>query len=546
MRRKPHGRTRENQYAGRRRACALLFMGVKAIVIGWQRRVSGKGGPPQRGMQPRQRNDKKRCAASDSLLFSTSLSTTISSMNFDCNISVDARATYVLETLEQAGYSAWLVGGCVRDALMGNTANDYDIATSAPWRQTSTLFKAAGCNVAETGVKHGTVTVVVDSMPFEVTTYRIDGLYSDARHPDNVTFSDSITDDLARRDFRINAIAYHPDRGILDPYEGMEDIRQRRLCAVGNPFDRLAEDPLRILRGLRFAAKLGFSIERKTQNAIRQNAALLQSVSKERIFAELSSLLCSPYAQKVLLEYPEVFDVLIEGIDAMAKQPFDPRETTPSLLEHAARVLGKVPADPALRFAALLHDKSKTHRPARTNGPFNHAEESAHQTRHLLAKLKSPRSVREKTCRIVARHNEYVPPTKEGVATLVALERGDVSFVRDLLVFQRSDIESLEGLSSCAREANLRLEVLDELVRTHAPLTRTDLAINGADVKNELGVSGRAIGLILDSALCAVIEGLPNERDTLLSHISNMKNIAPENLFEKKFKKLLDANMLNL
>lgn len=467
-------------------------------------------------------------------------------MDFDCDISVDARAAYVLETLEQAGYSAWLVGGCVRDALMGNTANDYDIATSAPWQQTSMLFKAVGCNVVETGIKHGTVTVVVDSMPFEVTTYRIDGSYSDARHPDNVVFSDSIADDLARRDFRINAIAYHPARGLFDPYEGMEDIRQHRLCAVGNPFDRLAEDPLRILRGLRFAAKLGFSIERRTQDAIRQNAALLRSVSKERVFAELSSLLCSPYAQKVLLEYPEVFDILIEGISAMAERPFDPRETAPSLLGHAARVLDKVPADPALRFAALLHDKSKTHRPAGINEPFDHAEESARQARCLLVKLKSPRSLRERTCRIIARHNKYVPPTKEGVATLAALEHGDVSFIRDLLVFQRSDIESVEGLASCTHEANLRLEVLDELVRTHTPLARTDLAINGADVRNELGVSGRVIGLILDSALCAVIEGLPNERSALLSYISNMKNIASENLFEKKFKKVLDANMLDL
>lgn len=467
-------------------------------------------------------------------------------MNLSPDIPIDARALYVLNKLEEAGHSAWLVGGCVRDAFMGIKADDYDIATSAPWQETSSLFKKAGHNVVETGAKHGTVTVLVESVPLEVTTYRVDGVYSDARHPDTVVFADTIEDDLSRRDFRINAMAFHPSRGLLDPFGGLDDIRKRRLCAVGNPFDRLAEDPLRIMRGLRFAAKLGFSIEHRTKNAIRENAPLLKSLSKERVFAELCSLLCAPRASAVLLEYYDVLDVVVEGTSAMATQPLNFRESTCSILEHTAHVLDRTPAEPSLRLAALLRDRAKTPASLRSNDPKNHAKESALRAKSLLEELKAPRRLREKVCRIVIRHNEYVPPSPSGVSTLAILEGGDAAFVRDLLTLQHSELSALEFCRPQAEEAALRLEILDELLRTEAPLSRTDLAIRGSDVANALGVSGKAVGLILDAVLDAAIEGLPNERDTLLSSLPQAQNAACEHLFEKKFKKMLDATMYDL
>ena len=401
-------------------------------------------------------------------------------MNLSPNIPIDARALYVLNKLEEAGYSAWLVGGCVRDAFMGIEANDCDIATSAyALARSGSLFCHNVGNRSE-----ARTTVLVESFPFEITTYRVDGTYSDARHPDTVVFADTIEDDLSRRDFRINAMAFHPSRGVLDPFGGLDDIRKRRLCAVGNPLDRLAEDPLRIMRGLRFAAKLGFSIEHRTENAIRENAPLLKSLSKERVFAELCSLLCAPRASTILMEYHDVLDVVVEGTSAMATQPLNFRESTCSILEHTAHVLDRTPAVPALRLAVLLRDRGKTPASLRSNDPKNHAKESALRAKSLLEKLKAPRRLRERVCRIVIRHNEYVPPSPSGVSTLAILEGGDAAFVRDLLTLQHSELSALEFCRPQAEEAALRLEILDELLRTEAALSRTDLAIRGSDVAN--------------------------------------------------------------
>lgn len=522
------------------------YVGRVCIVVAQQKPSSPTRQPHRREWANERGGSSPSLSDDNSLLFFTAFSTTISIMDSFPDIPIDTRALYVLNKLEGAGYSAWLVGGCVRDAFMGTKANDYDIATSAPWQKTSSLFKEAGHKVVETGAKHGTVTVVVESVPFEVTTYRIDGIYGDARHPDTVTFTNSIEDDLSRRDFRMNAMAFHPSRGIFDPFGGLDDIRKRRLCAVGNPFDRLAEDPLRIMRALRFAAKLDFSIERRTENALRKNAPLLKSLSKERVFSELCAFLCAPRASAILLKYHGIFDIVIEGISAMAVQPLNFRKSACSILEHTAHVLDRTPTEASLRLAVLFRDIGKTSASSQPNSPNDHARESAHRAMSLLEELKAPRRLREKVCRIVIRHNEYVPSSPDGVSTLAVLEGADVSFVRDLLTLQHSELSALGFCGPQAEEAALRLEILDTLLRAGVPLSRADLAIRGSDVVDVLGISGRTVGFVLDAVLNAAIEGLPNERNALLSHLPQAQNVACEHLFEKKFKKMLDATMYDL
>lgn len=200
-------------------------------------------------------------------------------------------AVYALEILERAGFEAWIVGGWVRDALLGSATHDIDITTSAHWEQTAETYRAAGYVVHETGTKHGTVTVVVSGHPLEITTYRTESTYSDHRHPDEVCFVDSIDKDLARRDFTVNAMAFHPRRGLLDPYHGRHDLQQRCIRAVGDAQSRFEEDALRVLRAIRFACKLGFSIEKKTADALSASASRLAFVAQERIGNEMCAIM---------------------------------------------------------------------------------------------------------------------------------------------------------------------------------------------------------------------------------------------------------------
>ena len=202
---------------------------------------------------------------------------------------------WILNKLNQAGYEAYVVGGCVRDSLMGREPNDWDITTDAEPLQVKGLFR----RTIDTGLQHGTVTVMNHGVGYEVTTYRLDGEYDDHRRPDSVTFSKNLADDLMRRDFTINAMAYHPEKGLVDLYGGTEDLEEKRIRAVGDPDARFNEDALRILRAVRFAAQLGFQIEPETREAIRKHVKELSFVSIERIETELTKLICSPHPEEI-------------------------------------------------------------------------------------------------------------------------------------------------------------------------------------------------------------------------------------------------------
>ena len=224
-------------------------------------------------------------------------------------------ATYIIDKLTEAGFEAYAVGGCVRDILMGTKVNDYDITTSATTDEIKSVFSCD--RIIETGIKHGTVTILVGSIPFEVTTYRLETAYSDNRHPDKVIFTRKLSDDLSRRDFTVNSIAYNGQSGFVDLFGGKNDIESKIIRCVGNPRKRFEEDSLRILRGIRFASTLGFSIEDETKKAMLDCRKLIKNISHERIFTELSKMLCGKNIRSILTEFAPVLGEVIPEINAM-------------------------------------------------------------------------------------------------------------------------------------------------------------------------------------------------------------------------------------
>ncbi|MGN0059148.1 MAG: CCA tRNA nucleotidyltransferase [Coriobacteriales bacterium] len=278
-------------------------------------------------------------------------------------IEVPHKAQRIIDLLEAAGFEAFVVGGCVRDAIMGRTPNDWDITTSARPAQIERVMADAGLVTLTTGAKYGTVTVRVDHESFETTTFRADGSYSDGRHPDSVELLERVDGDLARRDFTVNAMAYNPKTGIVDLHGGQEDLSRRVLRSVGDPHTRFDEDALRILRGMRFASVLGFAIESETAAAMHADRHLLDRVSAERIWAELAKLLCGPDAVRILREYRDVIAVLIPELEPEfgfdQHNPFHAFDVWEHTLHALAAAKPDAPAP--MRLGLLLHDIGKPH-----------------------------------------------------------------------------------------------------------------------------------------------------------------------------------------
>ena len=267
------------------------------------------------------------------------------------------QAEAALERLQGAGYEAWIVGGCVRDLLLGRTPEDFDLCTAARPEEIEAVF--AGYRIIETGLRHGTATVLLEGMPLEITTYRVESGSSDARHPDQLRFTQNLREDTARRDFTVNAMAYAPGRGLQDFYGGQEDLKKGILRCVGEPDRRFQEDALRILRALRFSATLGFAIEGETVAAARRQKGLLTGLSAERVAGELGKLLVGQGAKEVLLDYPDLLGVVLPELLPMIG--FDQRNIHHcyDLLTHTAVAVDQVPPRLPLRLAALFHDCGK-------------------------------------------------------------------------------------------------------------------------------------------------------------------------------------------
>ena len=435
-------------------------------------------------------------------------------------------AIRIVSILEAGGFEAWFVGGFVRDALLGRPCSDIDIASNASWQQAQALFEAAGFKTHETGVAHGTLTVLVGNEAFEVTTYRRDGAYSDSRHPSSVEFVSSIEEDLARRDFTMNAIAFHPLRGLLDPYGGVGDLQSKTIRAVGDPAKRFSEDALRILRACRFAAQLGFDIEDETLFGMLSNKGIVYRVSAERVTHELDRLLTAPFAGSALVKYVDVLSCVLPELVSM--KGFE--QHTPyhiyDVLKHTAHVVDGVPAYRLVRWAALFHDMGK---PAcfffGKNGVghfYGHANVSVMLARGIMSRLKMSPTFANRVLTLVKHHDEVVEPTPRAVKRMLARLDGDVELFCALCDLKRGDARGQASHCAGRIDAAYELEkVLADIQKANEAFTLQSLAIDGRDVM-ALGIPrGPEVGKALSRALDAVIdERVPNEKSALLDYLS--------------------------
>ncbi len=426
---------------------------------------------------------------------------------------------YVLTILETAGHAAWCVGGCVRDALLGRTPKDWDVTTSARPEETLAVF---GSQALPTGLKHGTVTIKTEEGPVEVTTYRIDGAYQDHRHPASVTFTRSVDQDLARRDFTVNAMAWNLRGEFRDPWGGRTDLEKKVLRCVGDPDRRFQEDALRILRGLRFGATLGFSIEPGTEEAIQRNREGLRDIAAERIQVEFFKLLAGKQAAEALRSCPEVFGVFWPELLAMVGFDQKNRHHCYDVWEHTLHALAAVPGDPVLRCAMLLHDVGKpasfTLDEMGVGHFYGHPAVSRQMAEEMLRRLKCATEFRETVVRLVEWHDKDIPRTDKSIRRALRI-LGEEDLRRLILVKRADNLGQAPEFWDRQKELDKAEEILNRLLAEDACFSLKRLAVNGRDML-ALGLSGPAVGRVLEELLEKVMDGvLPNEREVLLAYL---------------------------
>ena len=441
------------------------------------------------------------------------------------HITPPAPVQTALQTLSAAGFEAFIVGGCVRDALRGAEPHDWDCTTNAKPEAICACFR--DYHVIETGLQHGTVTVVIDRMPIEITTYRIDGAYADHRRPDSVTFTDSLTDDLARRDFTVNAMAYHPERGLIDPFGGTGDLHSGIIRCVGRPQDRFDEDGLRILRAMRFASVLDFSVEPQTAEAIRLQKDLLKHISAERIDTELTKLLCGIGAETVLQAFSDVLFTILPELAPMLHFDQQNPHHDYDVYTHTLKVVSACPPEPVLRWAALLHDTGKPHTftmDARGGHFYGHAAISKQIAERALKAMKCDRKRFDRVLLLVEKHDLVLTPTEKQIKRLVR-QIGDEA-AEQLLLLHKADVTAQAACHRAARieESDRMLALLQELRAADACMSLKQLAVSGRDLLDAGVPQGKPVGMILNRLLEAVIEGtLSNEKTELLQYAEKLR-----------------------
>ncbi|MBR6812642.1 MAG: HD domain-containing protein [Oscillospiraceae bacterium] len=428
-----------------------------------------------------------------------------------------------LELLHKSGFEAYIVGGCVRDLLLGKDPNDYDMTTSALPEETEAVFSLYP--VIKTGIKHGTVTLMIDSHPLEITTYRVDGSYSDSRHPDCVRFTRSLKEDSTRRDFTINAMAYSPEEGVIDHHGGLADLEAGIIRSVGSAPLRFKEDALRIMRALRFSSQLGFEIEHETQNAAFELAALLKEVSSERLQSELLKLLCGKNAKSVILKYVNILSVFIPELAPM--ENFDQRNIhhIHDVLTHSAIAVENVPPEPRLRLAALLHDIGKpltfTVDDKGVGHFYGHAGESLRLSEDILTRLRFSNAAKQHILTLVKWHDVPISPAQKSVKKALGKLGKELFF--DLTALKRADNLAQSPLYHQRQEEIAALEeTAREIISHDQCFSLKDLAINGKDLM-ALGIpQGKMIGEVLSALLEAVVdEKVENQKDALCLFVSS-------------------------
>lgn len=424
-----------------------------------------------------------------------------------------------INLLQSAGFEAYAVGGCVRDSLLGKTPNDWDITTSAKPEDMKSVFINFHC--IDTGIKHGTVTVVIDGEPLEITTFRLDGEYEDNRHPKSVTFTSNLGADLGRRDFTVNAMAYSKMTGTVDLFGGQNDLKNKIIRCVGDPDRRFNEDALRILRALRFASALDFEIEEKTAQSLLKNCALLGNISEERIAKELLKLVCGKGAKRILTDFaPVLFEILPE-LQPMYKNSHDNPHHCYDIYEHTLIAVESIDPEPTLRFAMLLHDCGK---PAvkkfDENGVahfYGHQRISAEISAQILARLKVSNKFRDEILFLVSNHDRW--ELYENTEKMPRyLSKFGLDGVLNLLKVMRADVlaQSPEYRYRLDQIADAE-ETAKNLAAQKPCLSLSELQINGRTLM-DIGIpQGRKLGAVLAQLLDEVIDGVTKNTQEALT-----------------------------
>lgn len=418
----------------------------------------------------------------------------------------------IINTFHKNGFAAYAVGGCVRDCILNAAPSDWDICTSAVPANVKQIFS----KTVDTGIKHGTVTVLLNGESFEITTFRHDGCYKDNRRPEHVEFTKSVTDDLSRRDFTVNAMAYNDTEGLIDPFCGADDIKKRLIRCVGDPDTRFSEDSLRILRAIRFSAQKDFAIEENTLASIKKNAPLVQNLSAERVIAEITKILLSDHPEKIKLLYD--IGVLRFIMPQMCKCFETPQSIKWHIYDvgtHSLKTAGFTKKKAYLRYGALLHDwgkpETKGKNPDGSDCFRGHAKQSVVSANEFLCRYKFSNADKNKILRLIQYHDRQIIPEKKYVKRAVN-DIGEDIFL-DLIELKRADCRAQNFELTAPR-----LEIYDKIERIYHQMkyddeafTLKELALNGNDIK-ELGFNGKDIGRILKLLLNHVIDR-PDDND---------------------------------
>lgn len=443
------------------------------------------------------------------------------------NIVLPKNVKLIIDILNKNNFEAFIVGGCVRDSIIGLTPHDWDICTNAKPEEIKKCFEFF--NTFDSGIKHGTISIVIDGEVYEVTTYRIDGTYSDNRRPDSVTFTSDIAKDLARRDFTINAMAYNEQCGLIDPYSGRNDLLDKIIRCVGNPDFRFNEDALRIIRALRFASVYDFVIENETSKSICKNADLLKNIAVERISVEFNKLLCGNGAEEILNNYRDVIAVFIPEIKPMFDYSQHTKHHNRDLWRHTTYSVKSIDKMPLLRMSMLLHDIGKPKACKRDEDGTchfkGHPKYSAEMAEIILRRLKYPTDFIETCVTLIKYHDVRFSGSKRQLRHVMSAI-GDKN-VELLLKIQRADIMAQSDYKHKEKleKLNLACEVYEKILADKDCFTLKQLKINGNDIK-KLGVTeGVKIGKILKMLLSLVIEDkLENKKSALLNKAEEIRD----------------------
>ena len=437
-------------------------------------------------------------------------------------IQLPEKVKVMIQTLEAAGYEAYAVGGCVRDSVLGRVPADWDITTSALPEQVKELFH----RTIDTGIEHGTVTVMMDKEGFEVTTYRVDGEYRDHRHPEQVNFTGELKEDLRRRDFTINAMAYNDRCGMVDAFGGIEDLKHGVIRCVGVARERFEEDALRILRAVRFAAQLGFEIEKETANAARTLAGNLKDISAERIQTELVKLLVSPHPEMLRTAYElGITRVVLPEFDVMMETPQHHPHHMYSVGEHTLKALEFTDPEKVLRLSVLFHDFGKPQTRTTADGVdhfHGHAKISAQETVRIMRRLKFDNATMDQVKRIVLYHDVRPQPDERQIRRL--LHRAGEDIFPGLFQVMGADILAQSEYRKIEKLVNLERvhQVYDEILKRKDCISLKNLQVTGKDLIAAGMEPGKKIGEILNQMLEDVLETPEhNEREYLLKTYGN-------------------------